>query len=143
MRKAAQSKTDDVAVAFDTSERTGKLLVEAFMYRFHSQTNQIRTLVADGAVGPVRLIRASHSFTMTDPATDVRTSAELEGGALLDVGCYCVSAFRLLVGEPERVLGYAEMAPSGVDLPSTTAHRPERSGRPVRCGDESPAARRA
>jgi xylose dehydrogenase (NAD/NADP) len=45
----------------------------------------------------------------------VRWLAELEGGALMDVGCYCVSALRLLVGEPERVTGEAVMAPTGVD----------------------------
>lgn len=52
-----------------------------------------------------------------DDAANVRWLAELEGGALMDVGCYCVSALRLLCGgEPERVHGEAVTAPSGVDV---------------------------
>jgi len=114
--KPLSRHAEDVVAAFAASDRTGKLLVEAFMYRFHSQTEQIRTLIADGVIGPVQLIRAAHTFTMADPENDVRTSPELDGGALLDVGCYCVSAFRLLVGEPDRVLGYAELGSSGTDV---------------------------
>jgi len=105
-----------VAAAFAASERAGRLLAEAFMYRFHPQTARIRELIADGAIGEVRFVRSSHSFAMADPSGDVRTSVALEGGALLDVGCYCVSAFRLFAGEPERVVGHAVAGASGVDL---------------------------
>ena len=41
---------------------------------------------------------------------------ELDGGALMDVGCYCVSGSRLLAGEPVRARAEAVLAPSGVDV---------------------------
>lgn len=105
----------EVEEAFGAAAATGLVLAEAFMYRHHPQTDAIAALVRDGAVGRLRTVRASFSFLLAD-AANVRLQAELDGGALLDVGCYCVSGARLLAGEPERVLGEAVRAPSGVDL---------------------------
>jgi predicted dehydrogenase len=48
--------------------------------------------------------------------TDVRLDAALEGGSLMDVGCYCVSMIRMLAGEPEEVCGFETLAPSSVDI---------------------------
>jgi xylose dehydrogenase (NAD/NADP) len=52
-------------------------------------------------------VRTQFSFALDslDPASNIRLSGELEGGALMDVGCYCVSASRLITGEPEAVTG--------------------------------------
>ena len=69
----------------------------------------------EGAVGRVRMIRAAFGYVAHDPA-DVRLSAKLEGGALMDVGCYCVSGSRLIAGEPERVMGEQEIGGDGVDV---------------------------
>ena len=82
------------------------------MYRHNPQTRRLSELVAEGAVGRVRIIRAAFGFVADDPA-NVRLSAALEGGALMDVGCYCVSGSRLIAGEPERVAG--EQALGGQD----------------------------
>jgi predicted dehydrogenase len=68
----------------------------------------------------VRLIRASFSFVERDPA-DVRLSRELDGGALMDVGCYCVNGTRLLAGEPERVCAFQALGGDGVDVAFTGA----------------------
>jgi predicted dehydrogenase len=100
--------------AFAVAERAGRLLVEAFMWRHQPQTDLLARMVREGAVGAPRVVRASFSFTLARPG-DVRWSAELEGGALMDVGCYCVSALRLLCGEPERVSGEAVRGGDGVD----------------------------
>ena len=100
--------------AFDAAEQAGRVLVEAFMWRWHPQTDRLAQLVAEGAVGELRVVRAAFGFPL--PAGgDVRWSAELEGGALMDVGCYCVSALRLLAGEPERVSAEQVTSPDGVD----------------------------
>ncbi|MBV9472281.1 MAG: Gfo/Idh/MocA family oxidoreductase, partial [Solirubrobacterales bacterium] len=80
----------EVSAAFELAERQGRLLMEAFMYRHNPQTRRLVELVAAGAVGRVRTIRAAFGFLAADPA-DVRLSAGLDGGALMDVGCYCVS----------------------------------------------------
>jgi D-xylose 1-dehydrogenase (NADP+, D-xylono-1,5-lactone-forming) len=101
--------------AFDTAERAGRILAEAFMYRHHPQTIQIKSLLEAGAIGPLRLIRASQSFPI-DGADDVRLFRELEGGALMDVGCYCVHFARFIAGEPERVSGEQRLNADGVDL---------------------------
>ncbi len=61
------------------------------------------------------MIRSSFSFNARDPA-NVRLSPELDGGALMDVGCYCISGARLLAGEPERVTAVQELGGGGVDV---------------------------
>jgi D-xylose 1-dehydrogenase (NADP+, D-xylono-1,5-lactone-forming) len=104
----------EVEEAFDAADRAGLVLMEAFMYRHHPQTRVVADLVAGGAVGRLRTIRASSGFVL--PAGDVRFDAELDGGALMDVGCYCVSGSRLLAGEPERAYGEQVVGETGVDL---------------------------
>ena len=104
----------EVEEAFDAAAAAGRVLTEAFMYRHHPQTAKARALVEDGAIGPLRLLRASFSFPLDD-ATNVRLRPELDGGALMDVGCYCVSGLRLLGGEPERVVGEQVLSETGVD----------------------------
>jgi predicted dehydrogenase len=102
--------------AFDVADREGRILAEAFMWRHHPQVAKARALVADGAIGELHQLRASHTFHLNDLA-DVRLQRDLEGGALQDLGCYCISAVRTLGGsEPERVYGEAEMTKDGVDL---------------------------
>jgi predicted dehydrogenase len=101
--------------AFDAAERAGRVLMEAFMWRFHPATEQLVRLVSEGAIGNLRLVRCSFGFDIVGVDENVRWSGELEGGALMDVGCYCVSALRLLCGEPERVSGEAVAGGAGVD----------------------------
>jgi D-xylose 1-dehydrogenase (NADP+, D-xylono-1,5-lactone-forming) len=113
--KPLSRRAADVDVAFDVAEREGRLLMEAFMYRHNPQTKRLTELVAEGAVGRVRMIRAAFSFVAGDPA-DFRLSAALEGGALMDVGCYCVSGARLIAGEPERVTAERAIGGDGVDV---------------------------
>jgi predicted dehydrogenase len=101
--------------AFDVAAESGRILAEGFMYLHHPQTLRIRSLVGSGAIGPLRLIRAAQSFTVSD-AGDARLSGEMEGGALMDVGCYCVHFARFMAGEPVRVYGEQRVNDDGVDL---------------------------
>jgi predicted dehydrogenase len=105
----------EVEAAFDLAERTGRLLMEAFMYRHHPQTDRLVDLVATGAIGRLRLVRGSFSFPLHDPS-DVRLIRELAGGALMDIGCYCVNAARLLGGEAEEVNAFEIIGGNGVDI---------------------------
>jgi predicted dehydrogenase len=89
--------------------------MEAFMYRHHPQTKRLAELVAEGAIGELRLVRSSFSFPLSDEA-NVRLRPELDGGSLMDVGCYCVSGTRLLAGEPEAVAAQQVVGPTGVDV---------------------------
>src|SRR5215212_10765977 len=104
----------DVERAFDAAERAGRILSEAFMYRHNPQTARLKELVAGGAIGELRFVRTSFSFGLYDE-DNIRLRTDVEGGSLMDVGCYCVSGARLLAGEPERVYGEAWFGPSGTD----------------------------
>ncbi|MCY7301970.1 MAG: Gfo/Idh/MocA family oxidoreductase [Thermoleophilia bacterium] len=104
----------DVEAAFDAADRTGLHLSEAFMYRHHPQTARLAELVAEGAIGDLRVIRTAFSYSLYD-AENIRLRTDVDGGALMDVGCYCISGARLLGGEPESVLGAAHIGSSGTD----------------------------
>ena len=111
--KPLTRRVADAEAAFDAAERAGRLLMEAFMWRYHPQTEALVRLLPE--IAPLRIVRAAFGFTIGDDPANVRLQSDLEGGSLMDVGCYCVSALRLLAGEPERVSGEAVLAPSGVD----------------------------
>ncbi len=105
---------DDVTRAWDAADRAGRLLSEAFMYRHNPQTKKTKELVEQGAIGELRLVRSTFSYGLYDDA-NIRLRTDVEGGSLMDVGCYNVSWSRLLAGEPERVWGEAWYGPSGTD----------------------------
>jgi D-xylose 1-dehydrogenase (NADP+, D-xylono-1,5-lactone-forming) len=104
----------DVEAAFDAAEKAQRILMEAFMYRHNPQTKRLRQLVVDGAIGDLRLVRSCFSYSLYD-AENIRLRAEVEGGSLMDVGCYCVSGSRLLGGEPEQVYAEQFVGRSGTD----------------------------
>jgi D-xylose 1-dehydrogenase (NADP+, D-xylono-1,5-lactone-forming) len=109
-RRAAEAEA-----AFAVADAAGLVLMEAFMYRHHPQTAVVRDLVAGGAIGPLQVVKTTFSFALED-LTNVRARPELDGGAMMDVGCYCVSAIRLLAGEPERVSGEQVIGSTGIDM---------------------------
>jgi predicted dehydrogenase len=91
-------------------------VMEAFMYRSHPQWLTARRMVGEGALGRLRTIQAFFSYSNPDPA-NIRNQANMGGGGLMDIGCYCISLARFLFGaEPTRVMGQAEDDPAfGVD----------------------------
>jgi predicted dehydrogenase len=105
---------DDVEAAFDAADRAGRLLTEAFMYRHNPQAARLIELVREGAIGDLRLIRSAFSYGLYD-ADNIRLRTDVDGGSLMDVGCYCVSGSRLLAGEPESAFGRAFIGPTGTD----------------------------
>lgn len=105
----------EVEEAWAAAEARGLVVAEGLMYRHHPQVDRAKRLVEAGAIGRLRLIRSSFSVRLLDPG-DVRLVRDLDGGALMDLGCYCVNGSRLLGGEPEHVLGEQVLAPSGVDV---------------------------
>jgi D-xylose 1-dehydrogenase (NADP+, D-xylono-1,5-lactone-forming) len=106
------SEAEEMVTAAD---RVGVVLAEAFMYRHHPLTGKVLELTRSGAIGEVRIIRSTFTFNLSREQ-DIRRVKELGGGALLDVGCYCVNLARLITGqEPVAVAGVAEYGPSGTD----------------------------
>ena len=105
----------EVEEAFDAADRAGVVLMEGFMYRHHPQLEQAGALLAEGAIGRLRSVAATFSADLAEPDA-VRMDPELDGGALMDVGCYAVSGVRLLAGEPTRVSAEQVVGASGVDV---------------------------
>ena len=110
---------DDEAQAREMAaacERNGVLLVEAFMYRFNPRLARIRELLAEGRIGDPMFIFASFAFNLRGSG-NWRLGTNLAGGALADVGCYCVNVSRTLFGEPHGVYSRLEIDPElGVDM---------------------------
>jgi len=104
----------EVDEAFDAAERAGLVLSEAFMWRHHPQAR--RLVEGLPGIGPLQAIRATFGYVQ-EGAADVRLRPDLDGGSLMDVGCYCVSGSRLIAGEePDVVYGVAQPGPTGVDI---------------------------
>lgn len=105
----------EAEVMFSAARDAGVLLMEAFMYRFHPQTLKFQELIRAGTIGQIQLIRADFSFTIASP-NDVRLSADLAGGALMDVGCYTVNFARMATGlTSNRVSAVGRWTSGGVD----------------------------
>jgi predicted dehydrogenase len=102
-----------VIEAFDAADERGLVLEEAFMWRHTPQVRKLLELLP--RLGPVRVIRSTFGFLL-EREYDVRIDSMLDGGSLMDVGCYCVSASRLIGGEPLGVAGEQVMGPSGVEI---------------------------
>jgi xylose dehydrogenase (NAD/NADP) len=114
---------EEVEASWDAADNAGRILSEAFMYRHHPQSKRLRELIEEGAIGELRLIRSVFSYSLYDQ-DNIRLRTDVEGGALMDVGCYCVSGSRLAAGaEPESVYAAAWFGPSGTDWVSTGAMR--------------------
>lgn len=99
----------------EVSEKTGRLLVEAFHWRYHPLAARMKEIVESGELGAVRRIEASLCFPLPFPR-DIRYRYDLAGGATMDAGCYTVSILRTLAGaEPEVVRAEARCASADVD----------------------------
>ena len=86
-------------------------LMEAFMYRYHPQWQYAKKLVNDGELGQLRTIQSFFSYFNIDPK-NIRNQVEAGGGAMMDIGCYCVSLARFIFEkEPQKVFARVEYDP--------------------------------
>lgn len=106
-------EVDRIAAA---ARETGRVVMEAFMYRHHPQTLKVKELIDGGAVGALRVIKGSFTFPIASES-NVRLDPELGGGSIWDVGCYPISYARLIAEhEPVEAFGWQVTgASSGVD----------------------------
>ena len=113
----------EAAAMIDAAAAHDVFLMEAFMYRCHPQTQRLATLVREGAIGEVRMIRSVFSYQGRFAPESRTFGNALGGGGILDIGCYTASAARLIAGaaagepflEPHLVKGCARLGPTGVD----------------------------
>ncbi|MBS1255964.1 MAG: Glucose--fructose oxidoreductase [Deltaproteobacteria bacterium] len=86
-------------------------VMEAFMYRHHPQWLRALELINEGGIGDVKTVHSFFSYYNDDPG-NIRNMAEIGGGGLMDIGCYCISLARLVFdSEPQKVLGKIEYDP--------------------------------
>ncbi len=114
--KPFASDAAEAQTIVDAFEKREVLLAEAFMYRFHPQQAKVKEILAAGGIGDLQIINSSFSFAISDEG-NIRLSKALAGGALMDVGCYCVNLMRFMTGEePARVTASGRIgATTGVD----------------------------
>lgn len=99
------------------AERAGRHLIEAYHYRFHPLFARVLELVDSGRIGAVREIDARFNVAIRAMAGEIRYDPALGGGAMMDLGCYCVHWARSVVGaEPEVLSALADRHESGVDV---------------------------
>lgn len=112
---------DEAVEMFAAAKRYNRVLIEAFMYRCSPQTRDVIAAVRDGLIGQVKLVRTTFCYRTTRIAGNVRFDPALGGGALMDIGCYCVDLARLVLGnEPTAMHATGRMHEStsggGVDI---------------------------
>lgn len=145
----------EVREMFDAAGQHGKLLVEAFMYRTHPQTLAVLEKIRGGAIGQVRTIRVSFCYRTRKIEGNTRFDRKLGGGAIMDIGCYCVDLCRQITGEhPETILAAGRLYdstsggvidvsasgvlkyPGGITATFTCAMDTQASNLAQICGDE-------
>jgi len=110
----------------DAFRKQGVLFTEAFMYRFHPQVVRAKELINSGAIGDLKGMASVFTYRLGPGSEDnIRLSAPLAGGGLMDVGCYCINIMRLMAGEePNDARGTAVYGEeSGVDESFSAALR--------------------
>ena len=113
--KPLASNADEARRMTLAAEKAGRVLVEAFHWRYHPLAERMKSVVASGALGRVRHVEASFCIPLPLPG-DIRYRFDLAGGATMDAGCYPVSIVRHLAGaEPEVVTATARLASPEVD----------------------------
>ncbi len=115
--KPLSGTADSAQHMFDAFRDRKILLSEALMFRYHPMVQKVLQLIQEGAIGRSTIMHAVFNASIDDE-TNIRYYKELGGGALLDVGSYCVSVLRYLAGEePSTVQASAELTGAdGVDL---------------------------
>ncbi len=93
--------TTQLEQMIQVTERANIYLMEAFMYRHHPLTLAVKQKIEEGSIGEARYARATFSTGLTD-RRNWRLRGELGGGAVMDLGCYCINIIRYLIGrEPQ------------------------------------------
>lgn len=85
------------------AQASGRVLCEAFHYRYHPLAARIKQIVASGQLGQIQDLEAHLNTNVLNP-WDIRFSFELGAGALMDTGSYTVNLLRFLAGSEPRVV---------------------------------------
>jgi len=104
---------DEASEMINACSNAGVHLAEAFMYRHHPRYQMLKDIISEGAIGDIRAIRGCFTFNSSANFGNVRFKQEWGGGSVYDVGCYPITAARLILEqEPEAVTAHAFFSPS-------------------------------
>ncbi|WP_205622747.1 Gfo/Idh/MocA family protein [Paenibacillus wynnii] len=104
--------SSEAAEMVDACNKAGVHLAEAYMYRHHPRISEVQALIASGEIGDLRSIRGTFTYNDAGDTTNIRFRSDWGGGSLYDIGCYPLTAARLLYGvEPEAVTVHAIFSP--------------------------------
>lgn len=103
---------DEASRLIAARNRSGKLVIEAFMVRYTPRWQKLREVIASERIGDVQAMQAHVTYRNMD-AANIRNRPEVGGGALMDIGCYAILFARLAFGaEPRRVVGLIDRDPA-------------------------------
>ena len=115
VEKTFAANAEEAENVIDACSKAGVTVSESLMYRFHPLTRRILDITRSGMLGKIRSINTTFSFTLEDPH-DIRRNQALAGGALNDLGTYCVHFARAIAAdEPIEVMARGTFGPSGTD----------------------------
>ena len=113
--KPIAANADEAHEMAEVADREGRVLMEAFHWRYHPMALRMVELVREGAIGAIREVETFMCIPLILPG-DIRYRLDLAGGTMMDVGCYAVSMARHLAGEePEVVSAWVRVSSPGVD----------------------------
>lgn len=121
--KPFTANADEAREIAGLAARSGRVVMEAFHYRYHPLTLRAEEIVASGELG--RLQRVDVAFCFPLPRfSDIRYDYGLAGGATMDAGCYAVHMARTFGGStPEVVSAQAKLRDRWVDRAMTAELR--------------------
>ena len=117
VEKPFANNAQDAARMVAAAQAAGRHLIEGFHYRFHPLFEQALGALRNGEIGRIRHIEAIFNAELPDTPGELRYIESLGGGALMDLGCYCMHWIRTVAGdEPTIVSASARCGTPGVDL---------------------------
>lgn len=107
---------DEVRQLIETRNKTNVKIQEAFMVRTHPKWIAVKDLIKAGRIGDLQTITGFFSY-FNDDKSNIRNKLEMGGGALMDIGCYCINISRwVFETEPKRVTSLIERdSETGID----------------------------
>jgi len=117
VEKPFASNAQDAAQMVAAARAANRFLIEGFHYRFHPIFDKALQELRRGSIGRIRHIEAIFNANLPDTPGELRYIEALGGGALMDLGCYCMHWIRTVANdEPAVVSARARCATPGVDL---------------------------
>lgn len=113
--KPFTANAEEAAAVAALAASSGRVVMEAFHYRYHPVAQRMIDIAASGDLGVLRHVETAMCIPLPLPK-DIRYRLDLAGGATMDTGCYAIHMNRSVAGaEPSVVAAHARTIRPGVD----------------------------